>query len=74
MPANLDYMYLVMALIFWYGGQLLSRHELSVDSYFIIYTAIMFGGQAAGFSFGFSTSMRKPSPNIRVQRSMSPSH
>jgi ATP-binding cassette subfamily B (MDR/TAP) protein 1 len=45
-----------MALIFWYGGQLLSRYELSAENYFIVYTAIMFGGQAAGFSFGFSAS------------------
>jgi len=43
-----------MALLFWYGGRLLSFKELSVEQFFIIYTATLFGGQAAGFAFGYS--------------------
>lgn len=46
---------IVLALMFWYGGNLLADLELSVDDYFIIYTAILFGGQAAAFAIGFTS-------------------
>lgn len=45
------------ALAFWYGGRLLSFGEYDVVQFFIIFTAIVFGGQAAGFLFGFTSSM-----------------
>ena len=45
-----------MGLCFWYGGRLVSFHELSVGNFFMIFTAILFGGQAAGFTFGFTSS------------------
>jgi ATP-binding cassette subfamily B (MDR/TAP) protein 1 len=47
----------VMAFMFWYGGRLLSLGELRVDEFFIIYTAALFGGQAAGFAFGYFAGM-----------------
>ncbi|KAF3934517.1 hypothetical protein ABW19_dt0205961 [Dactylella cylindrospora] len=50
---------LVMALLFWYGSTLLIRNELSVEGYYIIYIAVLFGGQAAGFAFGYSVNMAK---------------
>ncbi|KAF3913357.1 hypothetical protein ABW20_dc0105575 [Dactylellina cionopaga] len=50
---------LVMALLFWYGGILLSRNELSVENYYVIYIAAIFGGQAAGFAFGYSMNIAK---------------
>ena len=37
-----------MALAFWYGGQLLGSREYNVLQFFIIYIAIVQGGQAAG--------------------------
>ncbi|PGH27600.1 hypothetical protein AJ80_00613 [Polytolypa hystricis UAMH7299] len=37
-----------MALCFWYGGQLLSTYEYSVLQFFVIYIAVVLGGQAAG--------------------------
>ncbi|KAK5132148.1 hypothetical protein LTR08_000305 [Meristemomyces frigidus] len=37
-----------MALAFWYGGQLLGRHEYTALQFFIIFTATIQGGQAAG--------------------------
>jgi hypothetical protein len=43
-------------LAFWYGGRLVSYGELSTQNYFIIYTAIIIGGQSAGFIFGYSSS------------------
>ena len=45
-----------MALTFWYGGQRLYAGEYSVKQYFIIFIAIVFGGQAAGMLFGFTLS------------------
>jgi len=45
-----------MALAFWYGGQLLSKYEYTSQTFFVIFTAIIFGGQAAGFLFGFTMS------------------
>lgn len=37
-----------MALCFWYGGKLLSTHEYGVEQFFVIYIAVVLGGQAAG--------------------------
>lgn len=47
---------LALALAFWYGGRLLSRGELSTASFFTTYIAIIFGGQAAGAIFGYTSS------------------
>ncbi|KAL1954114.1 hypothetical protein VTO42DRAFT_1738 [Malbranchea cinnamomea] len=43
-----------MALCFWYGGQLLSTYEYDVVQFFVIYIAVVLGGQAAG-QFGSVT-------------------
>jgi ATP-binding cassette subfamily B (MDR/TAP) protein 1 len=45
-----------MALAFWYGGKLLSEYKYDSQTFFVIFTAIIFGGQAAGFLFGFTMS------------------
>lgn len=37
-----------MALAFWYGGQLLGSREYRIEQFFVIYIAIVQGGQAAG--------------------------
>lgn len=50
---------LAAGLAFWYGGRLVSFGEMTVGNYFIVYTAIIIGGQAAGFVFGYSTSISK---------------
>ncbi|KAK2757909.1 hypothetical protein FQN54_004315 [Arachnomyces sp. PD_36] len=39
---------LCMALCFWYGGQLMSTFEYSQVQFFVIYIAVVQGGQAAG--------------------------
>ncbi|KAK0609391.1 ABC multidrug transporter Mdr1 [Immersiella caudata] len=49
----------LMAFMFWYGGKLLAEGELSVGDYFIIYMAAMFGGQGAGFAFGYFADLAK---------------
>ena len=43
-------------MVFWYGGQLVSRSQMEVQSFFLAYMAIIFGGQGAGFIFGYSSS------------------
>ena len=48
--------YIAGALVFWYGGRLVSYGELSSKQFFIIFSAIIFGGQSAGFMFGFTSS------------------
>ena len=46
-----------MALTFWYGGQLLGNHEYDVMQFFIIYIAIVQGGQASGQFLGFGPNV-----------------
>ncbi|KAI9795552.1 MAG: multidrug-resistance transporter mdr5 [Piccolia ochrophora] len=48
-----------MGLTFWYGGRLLSFGEYSPETFFIIFVAIIFGGQAAGFLFGYTLNTTK---------------
>jgi ATP-binding cassette subfamily B (MDR/TAP) protein 1 len=46
-----------MALSFWYGGQLLGGHEYDVTQFFVIYIAIVQGGQAAGQFLAFGPNI-----------------
>ncbi|KAH6666837.1 multidrug resistance protein 14 [Halenospora varia] len=68
---------LAAGLAFWYGGRLVSFGEMTVGNYFIVYTAIIIGGQAAGFVFGYSTKFRNVSftyptrPNHPVLKDLS---
>lgn len=39
---------LAMALAFWYGGQLLASREYNAFQFFVIYSAVVQGSQAAG--------------------------
>jgi ATP-binding cassette subfamily B (MDR/TAP) protein 1 len=48
--------FLVMALAFWYGGQLIADGEYSTEQFFVIYIAIVFGGEAAGQFFAYTPS------------------
>lgn len=45
-----------LGLIFWYGVKLLSQGEYDVQSFFTVFVAVIFGGQAAGFLFGYTVS------------------
>lgn len=56
-----------MALGFWYGGGLLASGEYSTEQFFIIFIAIVFGGQAAGFLFGFTMSMLRTSISLNPE-------
>ena len=46
-----------MGLAFWYGGKLLSERKYGVETFFVVFVAIIFGGQAAGFLFGYTLSI-----------------
>ena len=54
--------FLIMALGFWYGSRLLASGEYTTTQFFIIFIAVIFGGQAAGQFFGYSTSLTKAKP------------
>ena len=51
--------FLIMALGFWYGSRLIASGEYTVVQFFVIFIAVVFGGQAAGQFFGYSTSITK---------------
>jgi ATP-binding cassette subfamily B (MDR/TAP) protein 1 len=48
--------FLVMALAFWYGGQLIADGEYSTEQFFVVYIAIVFGSEAAGQFFAYTPS------------------
>ncbi|KAL5043626.1 hypothetical protein BDW71DRAFT_216223 [Aspergillus fruticulosus] len=48
-----------LGLIFWYGVKLLSQGEYNVETFFMVFVAVIFGGQAAGFLFGYTVNTAK---------------
>ncbi|KAF3483014.1 multidrug resistance protein [Arthroderma uncinatum] len=48
-----------MALGFWYGGRLISYGEYTAEQFFVVFIAIIFGGQSAGIIFGFTLNTTK---------------
>ncbi|KAK4502842.1 hypothetical protein PRZ48_006268 [Zasmidium cellare] len=51
--------FLVMALGFWYGSRLIASGEYSTTQFFVVFIAVVFGGQAAAQFFGYSSSITK---------------
>jgi ATP-binding cassette subfamily B (MDR/TAP) protein 1 len=51
--------FLILALGFWYGSRLVASGEYSSEQFFVVFIAVVFGGQAAGQFFGYSTSITK---------------
>lgn len=49
----------VMALTFWYGGNLISRGEYTVKQFFVCYISAIFGSQAAAGVFSFANELGK---------------
>ena len=54
-----SFMFLCIALGFWYGGTLIAAHEYSMLQFFICFSAIIFGAQSAGTIFSFAPDMGK---------------
>jgi ATP-binding cassette subfamily B (MDR/TAP) protein 1 len=52
-------MLLASALGFWYGGTLISTHELSIGAFFICFPAVLFGAQSAGGVFSYAPDMSR---------------
>lgn len=48
--------FLIMALGFWYGSQLVSKGEYTVTQFYVIFVGVLFAGQAASQLFGYTTS------------------
>ncbi|KAK3679818.1 hypothetical protein LTR78_000194 [Recurvomyces mirabilis] len=51
--------FLVMALGFWYGSRLIASGEYSVEQFFVIFIAVVFGGQGFAQFFQYTTSITK---------------
>jgi ATP-binding cassette subfamily B (MDR/TAP) protein 1 len=47
--------FLVMALGFWYGSTLIVSGEYTITQFFVVFLAIVFGGQGAAQFFGYTT-------------------
>lgn len=48
-----------MALGFWYGGELLGKHEYTMFQFFVCFSEVIFGAQSAGTVFSFAPDMGK---------------
>ncbi|KNG52743.1 multidrug resistance protein 1 [Stemphylium lycopersici] len=49
----------VYGFAFWYGGKLLSEGKYNSETFFVVYIAIVFGGNAAGTLFGYTLNITK---------------
>ncbi|KAF8473304.1 multidrug resistance protein 2 [Kalaharituber pfeilii] len=56
---------LCMALSFWYGGRLISWGEYTVAKFFIVYVALVQGGEAAGQWLAFTPNMAQAVASAR---------
>jgi len=54
-----SFMFLCIALGFWYGGNLIADGEYTLLQFFICFSAIIFGAQSAGTIFSFAPDMGK---------------
>ena len=57
--ASQSFMFLCIALGFWYGGKLIGRGEYTMFQFFVCYSAVIFGAQSAGTIFTFAPDMSK---------------
>ncbi|KAK3617121.1 hypothetical protein LTR56_025497 [Elasticomyces elasticus] len=51
--------FLIMGLGFWYGSRLIASGEYTTTQFFVIFIAVVFGGQATAQFFGYTTSITK---------------
>jgi ATP-binding cassette, subfamily B (MDR/TAP), member 1 len=57
--ASQSFMFLAIALGFWYGGTLIGSGEYSLFQFFVCFSAVIFGAQSAGTVFSFAPDMGK---------------
>ncbi|KAL8908502.1 MAG: hypothetical protein Q9171_005420 [Xanthocarpia ochracea] len=53
------FVFLCLALGFWYGGTLIGNREYTMLQFFICFSAVIFGAQSAGTIFSFAPDMGK---------------
>ncbi|KAI9717489.1 MAG: hypothetical protein M1828_007189 [Chrysothrix sp. TS-e1954] len=51
--------FLILALGFWYGSQLIAEGQYTETQFFVIFITVVFGGQGAAQFFGYTTSITK---------------
>ena len=54
-----SFMFLAIALGFWYGGTLIASGEYDMFMFFVCFSAVIFGAQSAGTVFSFAPDMGK---------------
>jgi ATP-binding cassette subfamily B (MDR/TAP) protein 1 len=54
-----SFVFLCIALGFWYGGTLIAKHEFTMFQFFVVFSSIIFGAQSAGTIFSFAPDMGK---------------
>lgn len=54
-----SFVFFCIALGFWYGGTLIAKREYTQFQFFVCFTSIIFGAQAAGSIFSFAPDMGK---------------
>lgn len=57
--ASQSFMFLAIALGFWYGGKLIGSGEYGLFQFFVCFSAVIFGAQSAGVIFSFAPDMSK---------------
>lgn len=57
--ASQSFMFLCVALGFWYGGTLIANKEYTLFQFFLCFSAVIFGAQSAGTIFSFAPDMGK---------------
>ena len=51
--------FLIMGLGFWYGSRLIASGEYTTSQFFVIFIAVIFGGQGTAQFFSYTTSITK---------------
>jgi ATP-binding cassette subfamily B (MDR/TAP) protein 1 len=54
--------FLAMGLGFWYGGNLVSTGEYTTEQFFVVFIAIILGGESVASFFQYSTTISKATP------------
>ena len=54
-----SFVFLCIALGFWYGGTLIAKREYTMFQFFVCFSSVIFGAQSAGSIFSFAPDMGK---------------
>jgi ATP-binding cassette subfamily B (MDR/TAP) protein 1 len=68
--ASQSLMFLAFALAFWYGGTLIAKLEYGMFTFFVVFSAVIFGAQSAGTVFSFAPDMGKAAESARSLKAL----